>query len=766
MSENRTSFPNRSLPVEMKDATYHLLFAKGMISYWETDANPYLNKSLVKRFTTNEMYAAGEQSMEYFKKIYSLSEEHDRTGRRRGLKPLDFTPVSYAPQIINNVQATLDLKGAALNVQFLDQVSTNDKNLEKAKIWFDNKNIDFFKQIDSTIGVETPQPKVKVKSKQDLDLYASEGGIKLSYEIAFEEALNYIFNYDNKWGKYVGKKIKEDLIVNGVAACMAQIDPVSRRISFRDCDTKNCIVPKSRYYNFKDATFFGEVVPITIMDICKGIYNTTGKRVDEKEIDRLVSGTSLQSGNSYLDSNLNNYYSTDWYSSPKYSAALLSSETRPVLDFVFLSEDIVQNPIKGKKTVEIKKQPREAELRKGTIKQEDGKYYKDVTSNDDDKLYLKVWRRGKHVIGTDIIYDYGLCYDYTMDKYGDPVRPFHVVRTTTKSLIEIIRPNLDQLTLAYMEIQSELLKGHGKTLAIDVDALTDVILGKEQIDPQSLLKIYKLDGNLYYRKTGSGLPNERGGGIPIQEMEGGIGTYLQELMSITQFHIKTIQANTGLNEIALAGNPNPEVTLGQSELALGGSNNAIAHVYNAYSDIEEEVAMASLYFLQKLAKDDEEVYNEMLGDATWESLKVAAKKDLRNVAIRITEMPTKEEMEIINQVLIQAATGGKNGNALLAPYEIFDIRKMMREGTSLSLISMILKNKIDARMEEERQAAAASLEQQGQQNQELAQMKEQMAQMTMKLDAMLNYQTQSKLQQEKYMLEQQLQSTKEAKPTA
>lgn len=762
--KKRNVFPNRTLPREYKDDIYTLAFAKAMFDYYNDGVNKYVNKSTASEFKELENYASGNQSDEYYRTLYSMDTDK-KTGKRRGLKPLKWDIIPFAPMVINVVTEILNKRGAELNVSFLDQVSSFDKKLKKAEIWFDNNDGKFFNQQLQQLGLDPKEPEVRVDSKQQLDLYEAEGGIKLNYEIAYEEFLNYVFNYDIKWKDYMSPKLKENLQVWGCAGAMMFVDPVTGKINTRDLDMKNVILMNSRYYDYHDSEFIGEITPVSILNIVKGIKNTTGKIISEEKLESLVSAASGVISAYDINPNMDKIYSTDWYSSPKYGSAALSDMHLPVLDFMYLSEDIVKSPTKPKVRVEIPKDKvRKNEVSSGKLIQEGDKYYKEVEPEQADDLYIRVWRKGKWVINTDLVYDYGLVYDQTEDKDGDPVRPFFVYRVPGNSLMKIIKPNLDQLQLAHMELQAELLKGHGKTLSIDVDSLVDIVMGGEEFSPKDLLKIYKLDNLMLHRKTKAGLPNQQSGNQdPIVEHEGGIGIYLQELMSIIAYHIKMIQTNTGLNDIALAGNPNPETTLGQSEIALGGANNSIANIYNAYRVIKEGCAFSTLMLGQQKAKNDElGIYKDMLGKPTWDSIIEATKRDLRNVAITVRELPNQDEIQRIDQMIQIALTGGKNGNAAITPDEAMQLYKMIKEGTSLSLVTLILQSKRQAREQQQQQYAQQTMEQQGKQNQELAAQQSQAELQKAQMEADIKLKVESELLRIKYEYELKLESMKQS----
>lgn len=739
-----TPFPKRTLPAEMKETKeYNIKIGNAILSYFKEGYNPALNLSRVAEMEELEKWATGNHDMKQFKKQFSLTSDK---GRFRGLSDLSFEPVMYAPKVVNSITEILNQRGTELNISFTDQTSVEEKRNKKAKIWIESQESDFINKINESAGLQAEQSQFNPSSKEELDLYEKEGGIKLDFEVAYEEALKYVFNFDNQWHKYISPRIKEQLITWSVSGIYTFIDPITRKISFRLINPKNIVIDHSSFYDYRDSKIFGEIITMSLMDVITAVRNTTGERLDEEKIRQFVKTESTNFSNSVTG----NYDIGDWYDSPKFTTQTLNCNNVQVLDFVYLSEDIIESPVKNKTRVDIAPHlVTKRELRNGRVMQDSTGYYRMVDESESKPLYIRVWRRGKIVIGSeDIVFDYGLCYDQTKDIDGDPIRPFFVRRLPTESLIKSIIPNIRQIQTAFLKVQSELLRGHGKTLTIDMNALQAVTLGNHKYEPRDLIKVFRLDNVAIWRSNTSGLPGQPNGGLPINELEGGIGVFLSELMAIIDFNIRMIQENTGLNSVALAGNPNPEVTFGQSQIALGGANNAIASIYNAYKDIKEWAAYSTVMFLQKISKEEpDSIYKDMLGKQVWGLIKGV--KDMRNVGFKIDEMPTADEMAYTNDAINVALAGGKNGNAGITIYEAIELRKMMKEGKSLSLIALMLKNKIEAREKQAQEYASASLAQQGQQNQELAAQNMKMQERIMELESMLDYRSKSALQKEK-----------------
>jgi hypothetical protein len=375
-----------------------------------------------------------------------------------------------------------------------------------------------------------------------------------------------------------------------------------------------------------------------------------------------------------------------------------------VLDFVYLSIDIVDKMMPKVHKKVIKGEVRDNEVKSGKVQYDGKNFIKKTKKRTKDTVQIETWRRGKWVIGSDVVYDYGVVYDQIRDDQGVPVPPFSVVRLRSNSIIERIKPHLDALQEDAFIIQNLKASMTGYSVVIDMDAISNLKMGDKKFSENKVLKMYKLGGVLFYSNKKSGIPGQQGhsNGSPIHELEGGMGRAFNEINNDMVYHIQQIQLNTGLNDVALAQNPNPEVTAAQANMANEGSKNAIMNIYKAYKKIKRDVAYKIALHLQNEARRGSTYYKDMVGDEYFEELK-SKKNKIANKEIKIIDSPSVAEKNALMQQMNMSLQ-----QQLLKPSDIFEITSMLEEGKPLKVIAMVMRYKEEKAAKEQAENAQAA----------------------------------------------------------
>jgi len=733
-----TPFPKRILSEKKKKGAYTLAWGEAILASYEGSTNAYINSNLRDKFKLFKQYATGNQPESLYKDHFSLEREN-KSGSRKGVTKLNFNIVPYGPRFLDVTISLLSEVSNRTNVVFLDDSSSDEKKKLKNTLKAKGELQEFIKDVNDSRGVETTESSEFIPgSKKELDAYETEGGIKLDLEDALEKGIQYVLDYDVKWGKRISGDLKADLFTLGVGGVRDYIDPVTNTIKIRKEDMDNFVIDGSREYDFSDAQFAGTIRELTVLDVYNGYKKTMGKTLTEAEIIAIAEGSTISTTDQNID------LDDSWYDAPMKQSLQRYMPTRvKVLDFIYKSVDIIEGPTKKGKKVTIKSSiVKKSELKKGTIKWDGTRYYK-LVDKVSTKIEAEVWRRGKLIIGTEITYDFGLVENQVRDEALRPISPVHISRTRTNSIISKIIPNLDALQIDMMHIQNRKANMRGYGLAISIEALTNIKIGTKDYDAKEILKLQKLEGTLLYKQQASGLgASGKYSGSPIQEIQGGMGPAYDQLMNDITFNVQQIQMTTGLNEVALAQNPNPEVTATQAGIALKGSNNAISNIYDAYKNIKEEVAYSIGLRLQYLANKfpNHPVYTKVIGKKLWKILGDSDKKVLARNEVKIIDGPSEAQINEINKnisIALQQQT--------IDLHDSFLLTAMVDEGKPLRLISGILKSKIEKVKSEAQEAAQANQQAQQEFSKEMEEFKKEFE--AFKMD--MEYKKDSKLLHEK-----------------
>jgi hypothetical protein len=168
-----------------------------------------------------------------------------------------------------------------------------------------------------------------------------------------------------------------------------------------------------------------------------------------------------------------------------------------------------------------------------------------------------------------------------------------------------------------------LAKAAPPGMAIDIDAISNVFDGKNQISPKQVLKIKRETGDLLYSATTHHNqvvnPNSQ---RPIYDLPGGVGSYLQEQISTIDFNINMIRNITGINEIVDASAPAPNALVQTSQMAVESSNKVLYQMYFAYKTIKEGTASNLAYRIQNIIRyTDYKPYQNVVGMSILEMFK-------------------------------------------------------------------------------------------------------------------------------------------------
>ena len=701
-------FPKRILPEDKKGEKYTLDFAKAIEYYGRSHG---YNKRR-DTFKENRQYGNGTQDTDKLKDLFSL-ERNNKTMQREGVNNLDFRVTPFAPRLVNTVITLLSQKSNRANVVFMNDIATGERVKKIAKMRTDIELTPKLNQVMQQVGI--PPKKIPEDQPQDvesLNILTQLGGVKLEEEIALEKGIDYTLNYDLEWEKRIGPYVIKDLIENGITVLVDEVNPKTGMINVRLANIENIIMDGSDRYDYDGAQFFGELRDMTVLDVYNQVKKTTGREIKESDLEKV--------GLSRTDYHANDSFNGDWYETPvdKELEGYFPQRVK-VLDFYYLSTDIIKSPKKqGKKHYIKDKNIKKKEIKSGKIKRDEKGWYKLIDAKNK-KVEVDVWRKGKWVVDTDIVFDYGLAYDQVRDENFKPLKPFHAIRLNTISIIETIKTNLDALQLDMLNLQKLKANMTGYGIAVDMDALTNIKLGGKDYNPKKIFKLYKLSNVLYYKNKKAGNPLDKLSGSPITELEGGIGRAFNEIMSDIQFHVQQIQLNTGLNEVALAQNPNPETTYGQAQMAMKGATNAIEHVYDAYKMLKESVSYHIAVRLQNIANKREKTpYETIIGKTLFRSLR--GKENLiTHTGVKVIDTPSYEDIQMLYQNLAKLAPG------TLTTYDMFLIESMVNEGKPLKAIAAIMESKIRKREEEAAKNAQAAQEANDKKQLQMIQMKQQ-----------------------------------------
>ena len=241
------------------------------------------------------------------------------------------------------------------------------------------------------------------------------------------------------------------------------------------------------------------------------------------------------------------------------------------------------------------------------------------------------------------------------------------------------------MVLAYFKLQNAIAKARPSGLAVEFTALQNMTLGGNKLQPLDLLKILTQTGDLLFKSTThKGIPNAPGGYRPIQELVGGIGPQLNEFIAVWDFNANAIRDMTGINQIADATTPNPDQSVGGSEIAMAATNNALRYIYSGYLTIKEQTAKNISLRMQLLIKHDKEAYTgymPVIGTIGVQIISVGADTVDADYFIKYEAKPTDQRKASIKDAAIKAMSPDRDGIIGIELPDFLMIERLLESGS-------------------------------------------------------------------------------------
>jgi len=649
-------FPDDNIDPKTKNEGWAKKFGEAVISLFFTDRTciPYSKLTEIKELRD---LANGNQDVLRYQKI--LLDESEEKGSMEGYMNVSFDVFSVMPKFMRVVEGMMEQTEHQVVATAVDPKSTKEKEELKLRTEFNMKFRPIINELEKGLGIESIAEFLP-ESVEELQLYSGMGGFKLARETEMEEALDYTF-YISEW-KETKKKLIKDLLTFNACCVKDYTDKYVSKVKSRYVDPANFIGQYSNTFDHRNMAWGGEVIQISVAEIVK--QDPSADLIKLQTLAKSYNG--INNNPTLTDAELGVGYDRNT-NSCNWSNFLLD-----VLDFEWKS-------INSEYWTKRKTQYGEDltyEEKWGTIR--------DTDKKKTDIYNIHVVYKAQWVIGTDIVLDFGLQHDIPRPDGKEVNLSYHFYKYPEKAIVQSAEPCLHQIALAHIKLQNALAQAAPAGISIEYTSLQNMKLGSNKMEPLELLKMRKQNGDLIFKATThKGQLNIPGGYRPIQELAGGIGPQLDEFIKIFSLYTDFIREVTGVNQIADASTPNPEQSVGGSELAIAATNNALRPIYSAYITTKERVAKNICLRVQILIKNSGkalEGYIPVLGSIGVQILKVGADVVDANYYIKYEAKPTDKRKETIRAAAIAAMAPDKDGTKSIELPDFLLIERLLENG--------------------------------------------------------------------------------------
>jgi hypothetical protein len=650
-----------------------------------------------QKFDKLRKYARGEHSTDLHKKLLTDGTDGD------SYTNYDWRAIQVLPKFIKIIVDQMLERLYEVDAQAIDGVSQGlrdnykeylEKFMVSRPMLEDAKNL-------LNIDLMPQNAKELPETPEEIALYM-DLQYKPHIEIAIEEALKYTLELNDY--SETQRRLLKDLTEIGIAAVHHKTDPVKGIVvDYRDPADMVWSYPTSS--NFKNVYYFGHVERMTISDLQRISHETFD--VDQLEKFKNVSN-EWQTYN-----NISNEF---WYRGEDLSSFMVD-----VLHFTFKTTNVTKHKKKYKKNGGFSITEKGGDFTKSDeqVAKEEAQGYKDFDVLEE---YNEVWYEGSMVMGTEMIFNYGICEDM--------IRPDGLIKTNVRSnyivyapevyqgrvqgLVDRVFPTIDQLQQIQIKIQQFIAKARPNGIYIDVEGLEELDLGGgNTFDVLESVRYYDETGNfLGTGKLADGLYNNAA--MPIRELNNGNISGLEQLMNAYNFHLGLFRDFIGISQGADASLPDPRTSVGALQQTTQTSNVATRYILEGQLKITQYLCDGLALRLNSILKNPKfkKAYINSIGKINMDILKSIDKLHLHDFGITISLKPNAQDRQMLEaNIQAEISTGG------LSTTDGIDIRKI----SNVSLANEMLKVKKSRREKEEQKRKLETIKAQSDGNTQTAQ---------------------------------------------
>lgn len=641
----------------------------------------YIPYSTVRDYRICRLYAQGRQPNTKYMERLTIQDK--RTGIRKGWMNMSWDILPILPKFRNVVLGKFEEIDYSTQAHAIDDVSNTLKEDIKWTKLVESKYSDIMQYFAAELGINSEEQQLPFvpKNAEELNMLATMGFFKLAYEVSMDKLLTATAQKCN-WHE-VKRRLFEDAIDLGIIAVKDYTDPVNGKPMVRYVDPEYLIIRQTRMNDFSNVSEAAEIIWMSI-----GELRAYG--LNDEELAKASRAYSGIFGNPYMTDIPG--YPQDRNRYDYLKVAILDAEFESFDTFFFESRMINNRSVyfdlpHGAKKATSKKN------KFGT------------------RQYQKRYR-AKWVIGTDIIFDYGLQYDQHYDQENRPRSSYSCYRIGEKSMISQCITTADDIQLAILKLRAAMAESKPAGVMIEFGSLKEISMGGEKMDPFDVLKIYRDRGDLLFRYAiqQNGMPMQ-GGIPPIQELRGGIGPYLQELITILDWNINMIREITGINAITDASTPSPGALVGVSQIAEQATSNVLRPLLAGYRSVKQRCfwnvcqrwQLAGKFYPQSIPYAQEE------GSAAIEIIKVGS--DLYAPVFDVyVDMPIKDQdRQMLEQACLASMQAAKTGSIGITMADYIYIKELANMNNMRA--AWVYLSYREQQMQQQRDATAAQMQQ-------------------------------------------------------
>jgi len=586
MEENnhlkKPPFPNENIPpVQKAKKNYGLQVAKAIYYYRGWGDPRYIKGS--ERNDQNRRYYYGEQDVKDMSNVVGV-ENSDATELGDVWLPyFRYAIKNYVYKLVNAVvtEITRDHDPVVSAVDPLAVSNKKDMRYRAMLRMLFNEQFERMKlQTGTEVDPDAQTMPLEANSMEELELLLSIDSKEAS---SLELELGIIHELDNNRYQELKRMRNTDVVLYGEGIHWVGVGP-DLKVEIKRIDPDSAIFPPLEVPSGEKIKWAGYIEQ---WDVAK-LKRYAGSEITDEQIDDIMARYSKHSGRA-----INNDYLRDEFRDER------DVEKINVMYFEYYSVDtdiykmrkdrfgnnrtlMADNLSEQKKLMNPEKR-REHEEKKGE------KVVPDVYETQ----YSGWW-----VVDTDFIFKWGRKnhVEYRYGNLNQTIPGFKIYRPgmyngKVVSLMDIMRPILDELYETNLKIRQMLYAAVPKGVVIDVPALISASFSlgpnEENLTPRQLLEMFFQRGIMFANSGDRVLPGTSY--KPIEEIENGLPKDFMVLTNRVRELIAELEDNTGLNKSFLASNQSSEKGKAVTEYEIAGTQKVLEYLIHADYYLDKEV---------------------------------------------------------------------------------------------------------------------------------------------------------------------------------
>jgi len=636
MADRVKQFPNRDIDESLKDASYHVAWAKSIEELYISDKTA-ISSSNRDWISLMRMYANGSQPQSlYIDKPNaneavraevagidgSLSQPSEYA--KGGENHINYRIVSPMPRIINKMKGALSSYSYDVGVNAIDKTSSAVKEEKKWGLWAMKKHGAFFKEFKDRAGIPSEEEAFLPNNTYELRLYEAVQGFKLNSEKAMQKLLKHSFQISN-WND-VEESFVNDLLAHRWGIVKVYLDEEDNKFKVKYIDPYDAIIPYNKLNDYTSMPFAGHTDMMTIEDVRLRLPH-----LEEKDIWALAKSFCGKYGNpSRLEEDALDPDTTGSYSYNSFKVQVFHCEWQ---DWVS-KRKLYYKSSYGRMTAFMLDKDDKVETKPGK---------KEVKETIVRKLRKCSW-----VVGSDHCYEWGLANLTDRPAKNKVVPSYIVVKLSGQSITEVLHTVMDDIQLSWLQYQDGRAMAIQSGYALDFSMLQGIEDGGKKYSMLDILEMWRDYGILLYQQSLSGKYD--GGAVkPVTEIQGTAGATLQEAILRWDYAMKKIMDLTGISPVSLGGTPAVGESATGTQLSAEAMNDIIRPLVTKMLAIKERASESLVRRLQlavRVRQDICDAYIPAVGEDEIDVLK-QAEKTHSQYGFVFAAKPTNEEKQAL-----------------------------------------------------------------------------------------------------------------------